>query len=220
VGIAIFIQNKLAHQRRLKLHSNCSNNQAEQLAIVKAMETIQELHIADNVPREITIHTDSRITLQSLKNPKNHRNLIDEIRKKAISLGKHNWHITFTWIRAHVGHYGNELADKLAKAAAGKDIISYNRIPICEIAQQLRETSFKKWQMQWDKTTKAFTTKEFFPNVKDRLNTKITLTPNFTAFVTSHGKTKSYLHRFNPLKHRILRKNKSLEARIFVLVVI
>ena len=26
---------------------------------------------------------------------------------------------------------------------------------------------------------------------KDRLNTKITLTPNFTALVTSHGKTKS-----------------------------
>ena len=69
-GIAIFIQNKLAHQRRLTLHSKCSNNQAEQLAIVKAMETIKELHIADNVPREITIHTDSRITLQSLKNPK------------------------------------------------------------------------------------------------------------------------------------------------------
>jgi len=43
-----------------------------------------------------------------------------------------------------VGHYGNELADKLAKEAAGKDIISYNRIPICEIAQQLRETSLKK----------------------------------------------------------------------------
>ena len=65
---------------------------------------------------------DSRITLQSLKNPKNHRHLIDEIRKKGISLGKHNWHITFTWIRAHVGHYGKELADKLAKEAAGKDI--------------------------------------------------------------------------------------------------
>ena len=37
-------------------HHTCSNNQAEQLAIVKAMETIKELHIADNVPREITIH--------------------------------------------------------------------------------------------------------------------------------------------------------------------
>ena len=66
------------------------------------METIKELHIADNVPREITIHTDihtdSKITLQSLKNPKNHRHLIDEIRRRAISLGKQNWHITFTWI--------------------------------------------------------------------------------------------------------------------------
>ena len=54
----------------------------------------------------------------------------------------------------------------------------------------------KKWQMQWGRTTKALTTKEFFPNIKDRLNTKITLTTNFTAFVTSRGKTKSYLHRF------------------------
>ena len=51
--------------------------------------------------------------------------------------------------------------------------------------------------MQWESTMKALTTKEFFPNINDRLNTKITLTPNFTAFVTCHGKTKSYLHRFN-----------------------
>ena len=78
-----------------------------------------------------------------------------------------------------MGHYGNELADKLAKEAAGKYIISYNRIPICEIAQKLRETSLKKWQMQWDKTTKAFTTKEFFPKHKgeiehqNNINTKL-----------------------------------------------
>jgi len=43
-------------------------------------------------------------------------------------------------------------------------MITYNRIPICEIVQQLREESLKEWQTQWDRTTNASTTKEFFPN--------------------------------------------------------
>jgi len=30
----------------------------------------------------------------------------------------------------------------------------------------------------------------------DRLKMKINLTPNFTAMVTAHGKTRSYLHQF------------------------
>ena len=34
----------------------------------------------------------------------------------------------------------------------------------------------------------------------DRLNIKITLTPNFTAIVTAHGKTRSYLHRFKEIE--------------------
>jgi hypothetical protein len=38
--------------------------------------------------------------------------------------------------------------------------------------------------------------KKFFPIIKDRLTTKIKLSPNFTATVTAHGKTKAYLHRF------------------------
>jgi len=38
--------------------------------------------------------------------------------------------------------------------------------------------------------------KPFFPNMKDRLTKKIKLTPNFTAIVSAHGKTKAYMHRF------------------------
>jgi len=41
------------------------------------------------------------------------------------------------------------------------------------------------------------TTKQFLPNIKERLNKKrLKLIPNFTAIVTAHGKTKAYLHRF------------------------
>jgi hypothetical protein len=49
-GIVIFIQSNLMHQLRYTLNKNCSNNQAEQLAIVKALEKIRESHIDDNIP--------------------------------------------------------------------------------------------------------------------------------------------------------------------------
>jgi ribonuclease HI len=75
------------------------------------------------ISQEQQQHTDSRITLHSLKNTKNHNYLIEEIRKTAVALEKHNWTITFTWIKAHTGIYRNELADKLAKEATRKDDI-------------------------------------------------------------------------------------------------
>ena len=127
---------------------------------------------------------------------------------KAIALEKRNWTIVFTWIKALAGNYGNELADKLAKETARKDYISFTRIPKSEITQHVRVQSIAKCQTQWNRTTKALTTKEFFPIIKDRLNTKIKLTPNFKALITTHGKTKAYLHRFKitvsrmPLRRR------------------
>jgi ribonuclease HI len=195
-GIALFIQSELSYQLRYTLHNRCSNNQAEQLAIIKALETLGKLHIKSSIQRTVTIYTDSKITLQSLKNTKNHNYLIEEIRKKVTALEKCNWTIIFTWIKAHIGIYGNELADRLAKEAARNNDISFDRIPKSTIIQEVQEQSMAKWQIQWDHTTKGATTKQFFPNLKDRLTTNIKLTPNFTAIVTAHGKTKAYLHRF------------------------
>jgi hypothetical protein len=73
--------------------------------------------------------------------------------------------------------------------------ICYNKIPKSETEHEEREKSIEKWQQQWDNTTKGLVAKEFFPNIKDRLNIKINLTPNFTVMLTAHGKTRSCLHR-------------------------
>ena len=72
----------------------------------------------------------------------------------------------------------------------------YNKIPISEIAKQEAEKIIAKWQIKWDATTKGRTTKEYFPNVMERLKMKLRLSPNLTAMLTGHGKTKVYLHRF------------------------
>ena len=62
--------------------------------------------------------------------------------------------------------------------------------------QQVTQQSIEKWQTKWEQTTKGLITKQFLPNTKERLRKRIQLTPNLTAIVTAHGKTKDYLHRF------------------------
>ena len=197
-GVAIFVQQKMALQLQFRLGTSCSNNQAEQLAIVKALEAIETIDIPESSPRTIHIFTDSRITIDLLKNTNDHSYLIEEIRKRLSTLDRADWTIGISWVKAHVGIYGNELADRLAKAATrNSDIaVSYNRIPTRTLYRELKEAVTKKWQMDWDNCTKAAITKEFFPNVRDRLKMNICINPNFTAMVTGHGRTRAYLHRF------------------------
>jgi hypothetical protein len=108
------------------------------------------------------------------------------------------WKIRFRWVKAHAGTSGNELADKLAKEAAGKkDLpISYNRVPKSVIKRDLENNSAETWQGEWDKTTKGRITETYFPKLAERLHTKIHITQNFTTMVKGHGNIKSYLHRF------------------------
>jgi len=93
---------------------------------------------------------------------------------------------------------GNELADTLAKKAATNESLTedYKRIPKSVVKRELEEESVRKWQRNWTKTTEGSITKEYFPNVEERLKMKINLTQNFTAIVTGRGKTRAYLHRF------------------------
>jgi len=47
--------------------------------------------------------------------------------------------------------------------------------------KDLEEESVKKWQRKWTQTTKGRTTKEYFPDVSERLKVKLQLTQNFNT---------------------------------------
>ena len=78
-GRVIFLDNNLITTMQYRLNERCTNNQAEQMAILKALEYIQHMELDEKIA---LVHTDSRITLQLLQNKKKHTNLIEQIRTK------------------------------------------------------------------------------------------------------------------------------------------
>ena len=109
-GVVIFEYNDLKDTLKFKLSDNCSNNQAEQLAIIKALQHVKESNGNEGdtrtYERNIAVYTDSKITLDSLRNGRNHNNLIDEIRKNLRTVENNGWQVHFSWVKAHVGNYG------------------------------------------------------------------------------------------------------------------
>jgi ribonuclease HI len=59
----IFVYGKLVHQLKFKLHGHRSNNQAEQIAILKVLEKLEELQDGQDNDEHVAIYTDSKITL-------------------------------------------------------------------------------------------------------------------------------------------------------------
>ena len=78
----VFKGSELVAKVQLKLDNRCSNNQAEQLAILKVLETIESMNSLSINARTAAIFTDSRVSLDSLHNVNNHAHLAEEIRKK------------------------------------------------------------------------------------------------------------------------------------------
>jgi ribonuclease HI len=196
-GIAIFSGNNLKTTLKYRLHRHCSNNQAEQMAILRALEYIQFSNVEE---KTVLVYTDSRITLQMLKKKqqKKQTHLIEQIRSKVFELEQDEWKVECSWIKAHAGHRGNELADQLAKEAASSRTIDkcYTRFPKSAVLGDLNEQSVNQWQKERERSSKGAVTKSFFPEITDRLKLKINATPKFTAIVTGHGNIKTYLFKY------------------------
>jgi ribonuclease HI len=106
-GAVIYVNQALRRQGKYKLHNSCSNNQAEQVAILKALDELAS-H-SDHNGRTVAIYTDSKLTLASLRNSFIHSPLIVDIRNKVRQLMDQNWLIYYGWVKAHSGIEKNEL---------------------------------------------------------------------------------------------------------------
>jgi ribonuclease HI len=66
---AVIIKDDIVlHQSKYKLRKRCSNNQAEQIAILSALEQLQNLQLAEDPEKIAEVNTESKVTLDTLQN--------------------------------------------------------------------------------------------------------------------------------------------------------
>jgi ribonuclease HI len=94
---AVIIQDDtVLHQSQYKLYEKCSNNQAEQVAILKALEQLLNLQLPEESEKTAVVNTDSKVTLDTLQNRNKHYILIDKIRKEIKMLEDLRWTVEGT----------------------------------------------------------------------------------------------------------------------------
>jgi len=143
-----------------KLADECSNNQAEQLAIVKALEKLKDFSHLQEPLRTAAVHMDSKITLDAIANPRNHQHLIELIRDEVRQLEKDNWSIHFTWVKAHNNKIRNEIADQLAKKTTSRrdGKTAYSRTPKSAVIKVIQEKGEFQWQSEWKRLSNKWET--------------------------------------------------------------
>jgi ribonuclease HI len=180
VGAAgiILVNGKLAHQLKFKLHGHCSNNQAEQTAILKLLEKLEELQVGRDNDKRVAIYTDSKITLDLLQNTFKWNSLIESIRNKIITLTHLHWVMHFGGVKGHAGIAGNELVDRLAKAAAVEDgPVVYDKIPREVIITREKEIGTSDVATAVDECGEAGSDQSFFPVSKELTTTENSYIP-------------------------------------------
>ena len=146
--------------------------QAECHAIINGLSQL------DSVPNdEVTVLTDNQAVVKSLANPNTTTKTVKLLKA---TLNHHATHrkITVRWIRAHVGHYGNELADEQAKQGSthqthGPEPLAY--LSKSQLNSIIHAHSTREWQERWNNRKDSRQSAIFFPDLdpkrsKDILN--------------------------------------------------
>jgi ribonuclease HI len=93
-GIDTFKSGNRISNLKYMLNKRCNNNQAEQQEILRELEYTENI-LVETEDTTATIDTDSRMTLDYLKNNNIHTIIMEEIRRKLAEIGEIKWKIQF-----------------------------------------------------------------------------------------------------------------------------
>ncbi|GBO24230.1 hypothetical protein AVEN_192314-1 [Araneus ventricosus] len=104
--------------------------------------------------------------------------------------------VGLSWVKAHAGIPGNELADQFAKEASVDGNFLFTPAPYSFLKKFVKNYILENWQRHWEASKSGVRVREFVPCVDFAL-----LTHNrfFLFFISGHGPFPAYLFRFNIL---------------------
>ena len=136
--------------------ANCSNFEAEALAIIAALNKIEEKFDENpNLLSKTVIFTDAKSVIQSLDSDRPKANVIQDLSKVLDSfISKFEQEVIIQWIPSHCQIDGNERADALAKKGASKE---QPERPVSQetCRQIIRNNTQIEWLSQWALGTKG-----------------------------------------------------------------
>ena len=145
-----------------KLPSDCTVFQAEIYAIKMAMEGFNN-HIL-NSDEYIKVFSDSRAAIQALNSNIVSSQLVKDTVTQLNIIGNKVNRLEISWIKAHVGHEGNERADQLARDANKLDVSIHDLLPpYSHFRQELANVTYKLWTDEWVSHNTCRLSKNFLP---------------------------------------------------------
>ncbi|KAF9421225.1 hypothetical protein HW555_002697 [Spodoptera exigua] len=132
--------------KRMRLESMCTVFQAELLAIARATDLVVRGGFGC-----AAVLSDSRSSLDLIRNSETHHPLATHIRKNIRELEGRGKILQFFWVKAHVGIPGNERADELARLAAAQSRVApaYDRCPVSYVKRRIREGAVHRWNERY-----------------------------------------------------------------------
>ena len=162
-GFAIYRNKKEIMAESHRLEDYCTVFQAEVFAIFEAIRALLHSDCIENL-KFLKIFSVSSATLLALKKRKIRSRIVLYTLKNLNRLAERGVKISLVWIKAHVGHVGNERADELAKRGTelGDEDIVWVARPFLDLTQSIEDKVRKSWTLRWESYKEARMSKQFY----------------------------------------------------------
>ena len=204
-GIIIYNKKKLIYKQSYSLPSEASIFQAELEAIRQAASFFNR-NKTRYPAKYIKILVDSQAALKALNNTTVKSETVQRTVKELSNLGWDIPRLTLTWIKAHVGYEGNELADAAAKQGALEPDMSIKiNVPISktEVSNELKHLISNKWLLRWTTSKEYKHSKNFLMGPNPILAKKILQLPRLkmkrlVEIITGHNNLSYFQFKIDP----------------------